>query len=107
LGIDDSDFSHWRPTKAEIARHLGAMVDLHEFTCPRAQARNRRLALWAGRQLGFVEPWLEAYVQEVITADYALPGTEDVVAKIAADFADHGVAIEASAIRLQIRHLGG
>ncbi|MCA3263126.1 MAG: DUF1476 family protein [Telmatospirillum sp.] len=83
------------------------MVDLREFTCPRAQARNRRLALWAGRQLGFVEPWLEAYVQEVITADYALPGTEDVVAKIAADFADHGVAIEATAIRQQIRHLGG
>ena len=83
------------------------MDNLREFTCPRAQARNRRLALWAGRRLGYAEPWLEAYVQEVITADYALPGTEDVVAKIAADFADHGIAIEAAAIRQQIRHLGG
>lgn len=83
------------------------MVDSGEFTCARIQQRNQRLALWAGRQLGFADPWLTAYVQEVVTADYALPGSEDVVAKIAADFAEHGVAIDASAIRLQIRRLGG
>jgi hypothetical protein len=106
-GAADSEFSQWRPKKAEIALHLYVMVDSGEFTCARVAMRNQRLALWAGRQLGYSEPWLAAYVQEVVTADYALPGSEDVVAKIAADFAEHGVALDAAAIRLQIRRLGG
>jgi len=83
------------------------MIDDREFTCARVQLRNQRLALWAGRQLGFADAWLTAYVQEIATADYALPGSEDVVAKIAADFAEHNVAIDAPAIRQQIRRLGG
>jgi hypothetical protein len=103
----DAEFSHARRTNAPIVRQEKTMVASDEFTCPRNHARNRRLALWAGRQLGFTDPWLTAYVQEVVTADYALPGSEDVVAKIAADFAEHGVAIDAPAIRLQIRRLGG
>jgi hypothetical protein len=50
---------------------------------------------------------LEAYEQEVAAADYEAHGSEDVVRKIAADFSNHGIVIDAAAIRAQIRRLGG
>lgn len=83
------------------------MADDREFHCADVGERNRRPAQWAGRQMGFTGAWLDAYEQEVAAADYEAPGCEDVVRKIAADFANHDVAIGADAIRAQIRRLGG
>jgi hypothetical protein len=83
------------------------MADNREFHCADVHERNRRLAQWAGRQMGFTGAWLDAYEQEVAAADYEAPGSEDVVRKIAADFANHGVTLDAGAIRAQIRRLGG
>lgn len=83
------------------------MADDREFHCADVGERNRRLANWAGKRMGFTGAWLDAYEQEVAAADYESPGCEDVVRKIAADFANHDVAIDADAIRAQIRRLGG
>ncbi|MCM0021449.1 MAG: DUF1476 domain-containing protein [Tagaea sp.] len=83
------------------------MTDDREFHCADVGERNRRLAHWAGKHMGFAGAWLDAYAHEVAAADYEAPGSEDVVRKIAADFANHGVAIDAPAIRAQIRRLGG
>ena len=83
------------------------MTDDREFQCADVRERNRRLAQWAGRQMGFSGAWLDAYEQEVAAADYEAPGSEDVVRKIASDFANHGVTLDADTIRAQIRRLGG
>jgi hypothetical protein len=83
------------------------MTDDREFHCADVGERNRRLAQWAGKHMGFSGAWLDAYEQEVAAADYEAPGSEDVVRKIAADFANHGVALDATAIRAQIARLGG
>jgi len=78
------------------------MSEDFEFKCARIRHRNERLARWAGRHLGFSGPWLEAYVEEVVTADYDSPGHDDVVRKIAGDFASSGIALDADAIRRRI-----
>ncbi len=83
------------------------MTDDREFQCADVRERNRRLARWAGRHMGFSGAWLDAYEQEVAAADYEAPGSEDVVRKIASDFAIHGVTLDADTIRAQIRRLGG
>ncbi|MBL8833621.1 MAG: DUF1476 family protein [Rhodospirillales bacterium] len=83
------------------------MSDDFEFRCARIKQRNERLARWAGRQMGFSGPWLDAYVEEVVTADYDSPGHDDVVRKIAGDFLSHGVALGAEDIRRRIGQLDG
>jgi hypothetical protein len=97
-----------------VASHSGlgltiydTMTDDQEFQCADVRERNRRLAQWAGRHMGFSGAWLDAYEQEVAAADYEAPGSEDVVRKIASDFAIHGVTLDADTIRAQIRRLGG
>jgi hypothetical protein len=77
-----------------------------EFSCLNVRARNERLALWAGRLMGFSGPWLVAYVEEVATADYEQPGHEDLVRKIAGDFRVHGVSIGPEAIRERLARGG-
>lgn len=83
------------------------MIDDREFRCADIRERNRRLARWAGQHMGFSGAWMDAYEQEIVTADYEAPGCEDVVRKIAADFANHDIAIDAAEIRAQIRRFGG
>jgi len=86
---------------------MTVMSDDSEFKCSRVRHRNDRLARWAGRHLGFSGRWLDAYVEVVATADYDSPGHDDVVRKIAGDFAAGGVALGAEAIRRQIARLDG
>jgi hypothetical protein len=57
--------------------------------------------------MGFSGPWLDAYVEEVVTADYDSPGHDDVVRKIAGDFAASGIALDAAAIRRRIAQFDG
>ena len=52
----------------------------------RAQARrNRWLGLWAGEILGKSGEALTAYAQEIVKADFEMPGEEDVVRRVEAD----------------------
>lgn len=47
--------------------------------------RNRLLAEWAAQQLGYDAPRTAEYVKEVIKADFAEAGDEDVFRKLNAD----------------------
>ena len=53
--------------------------------------RNKLLGLWAADQLGLSGDEAQAYVVEVIKADLAEPGDEDVVRKVRSDFDAKGV----------------
>ena len=53
--------------------------------------RNRLLGLWAAEQMGLTGDDAQAYAREVVKADLAEPGEEDVFRKIRADFDATGV----------------
>ncbi|HUN47951.1 MAG TPA: ATPase inhibitor subunit zeta [Stellaceae bacterium] len=64
--------------------------------------RNFYLGLWAGRQLDLPEAALGAYAQTVVEADHEEPGHDDVIRKIAGDFAAHDVAMTRAEILRQL-----
>jgi len=53
--------------------------------------RNRLIGLWAAEKMGLTGDEAQAYAREVIKADLAEPGDEDVFRKIRADFDAKGV----------------
>jgi hypothetical protein len=53
--------------------------------------RNRMLGLWAAERLGLAGDAAQAYAREVIKADLAEPGDEDVFRKLRTDFDAKGV----------------
>ena len=53
--------------------------------------RNRLLGLWAAGEMGLAGDAAQAYAREVVKADLAEPGEEDVFRKIRADFDAKGV----------------
>jgi hypothetical protein len=53
--------------------------------------RNRLLGLWAAGEMGLAADAAQAYAREVVKADLAEPGEEDVFRKIRADFDAKGV----------------
>jgi hypothetical protein len=53
--------------------------------------RNRMLGLWAAERLGLAGDAAQAYAREVIKADFAEPGDEDVFRKLRTDFDAKGV----------------
>jgi hypothetical protein len=53
--------------------------------------RNRLLGLWAAGEMGIAGDDALAYAREVVKADLAEPGEEDVFRKIRADFDAKGV----------------
>jgi hypothetical protein len=64
----------------------------------RAEARrNKLVALWAAGLLGKSDEAAQAYVAEVIAADFEEAGIEDVVRKVAGDLAGKASADEVRA----------
>jgi hypothetical protein len=61
--------------------------------------RNKLLGRWAAEKLGLTGPEAEAYAKEVIKADLAEAGDEDVFRKIRSDFDAKGVALSDHQIR--------
>ena len=61
--------------------------------------RNKLLGLWAGAQMGLNAEASEAYAREVIKADIAEPGEEDVFRKIRKDFDAKRVGLSDHVIR--------
>jgi hypothetical protein len=53
--------------------------------------RNRLLGLWAAGEMGIAGDAAQTYAREVVKADLAEPGEEDVFRKIRADFDAKGV----------------
>lgn len=65
--------------------------------------RNKHIAHWASALLGVTDAdAIVNYVAEVIAADMAQSGTEDVVAKVRADFDAKGVTVGDDEIRAKI-----
>lgn len=64
--------------------------------------RNKLLGLWAADQMGITGEAAEHYAREVLAADLQHPGIEDVIAKVRADFAKHGIAHDDTRIRIEL-----
>tara|TARA_B100000886_G_scaffold183476_2_gene125903 strand:- start:1658 stop:1966 length:309 start_codon:yes stop_codon:yes gene_type:complete len=54
--------------------------------------RNKYLGEWASKILGYDEERQKEYIQEVIKADFAEAGDEDVYRKISSDLKDKNIA---------------
>jgi hypothetical protein len=67
--------------------------------------RNKLLGIWAAEKLGKSGPDADAYAREVIRADFAEAGDEDVARKILADFEVTGVPVDAATIRQKMDEL--
>ena len=67
--------------------------------------RNKLLGLWAAERMGMSKAEAEAYAGEVIRADLAEPGIEDVVRKVATDAESRNVNLAADEIREQLERL--
>jgi hypothetical protein len=69
--------------------------------------RNKLLGLWAAEQMGIAGDGAQAYAREVIKADLAEPGDEDVFRKLRADFDAKGVDQSDHQIRRKMAELLG
>lgn len=67
--------------------------------------RNVLLGLWAASRLELPDKEVEAYAWSVHLADFDAPGHDDVVKKVARDFATHGKNIHERVIRDQLREM--
>jgi predicted tellurium resistance membrane protein TerC len=64
--------------------------------------RNFYLGLWAGRQLGIAEELLREYAHSIVAADYEEPGHEDVLRKLARDFAANDQVLTRDEVERQL-----
>ncbi|MCW5721305.1 MAG: DUF1476 domain-containing protein [Devosia sp.] len=72
----------------------------------RAEARrNKLLGLWVAELLGLDGDAANSYAAEVVAADFAKPGDEDVLEKVSADLKAKGVALDDAAIRAKMDQL--
>ena len=69
--------------------------------------RNRLLGEFLAERFGMTGDETAAYVRDVVAADLDEPGIEDVVRKVMADIAAHGVALSETDIRARIEELDG
>jgi hypothetical protein len=69
--------------------------------------RNRYLGVWAAGLLGFSGADSEAYVKDVIRADFLEPGDADVIAKVLGDFKAKGVAMTEAQLHKKLDDLMG
>lgn len=67
--------------------------------------RNKLLGLWAAEQAGVSGADAEAYAREVVQADFAKPGDDDVFEKIKADFEAKSLDISEHTIRRTMEEL--
>jgi hypothetical protein len=66
--------------------------------------RNKLVGLWAAEKFGVSGDAAEAYAKEVVASDFDKPGDDDVIEKIVADAAKHGVALAAGDVQAQLEH---
>ncbi len=64
--------------------------------------RNKLLGLWAAERLGLAGDAAERYAREVLQSDLERPGSHDIVAKVCADFAKHGVGHDETRVRAEL-----
>jgi hypothetical protein len=64
--------------------------------------RNKYLAEWAAAKLGITGTAVEDYIKAVRKSDLSQAGDDDVLAKVAKDFADRGINVAQAEIRKQM-----
>lgn len=64
--------------------------------------RNKLLGRWAAECLGLSGEAAERYAQDVLAADLEKPGVEDIIGKVARDFAERGVPHDETRIRIEL-----
>jgi hypothetical protein len=67
--------------------------------------RNRLLGQWAADKLGLAGDAAAAYAKEVVAADFEEAGDDDVLRKVAKDFAAKGLSIDGAEIRAKMTEL--
>lgn len=67
--------------------------------------RNKLLGLWAAEKMGLGAAATEAYAKQVVEADLAHPGVDDVVQKVMKDFKAHHVTVTEREVRHEIGRL--
>jgi hypothetical protein len=69
--------------------------------------RNKLLGLWAAEKMGLAGDAAQAYAREVVKADLAEPGEEDVFRKVRTDFDAKGIDQSDHQIRRMMTELMG
>ena len=64
--------------------------------------RNKLLGLWLAEKLGLPDSQHDSYAKEVIIADLAEPGDEDIIRKVMKDIEQNKADISDSDIRLKL-----
>jgi hypothetical protein len=64
--------------------------------------RNKLLGLWAAKQLGLAGAAAEEYASELVQVDLEKPIVEDIIAKLAADFAQKHLKHNADRLRAEL-----
>jgi hypothetical protein len=67
--------------------------------------RNRLFGQWAAERLGKSGEAADAYAKEVVRADFAAPGDDDVLEKVRADFEAAGLAAAPGELRAKMDEL--
>lgn len=67
--------------------------------------RNKLLGVWAAGQLGLQGAAIDAYAKEVVAADFEKAGDDDVLQKVAKDFAAKGVTMSEHSLRRTMTEL--
>ena len=67
--------------------------------------RNRLIGLWAAKKMGLTGDEAQAYAREIVKADLAEPGEEDVFRKVRSDFDAKGIAESDHQIRRMMGEL--
>jgi hypothetical protein len=67
--------------------------------------RNRLLGLWAAEQMGMSEDHARDYAAEVVNADFAQAGEEDVFRKVSDDLKAKGAQVTEDMIRRKMADL--
>lgn len=67
--------------------------------------RNRLIGLWAAEKMGLTGDEAQAYAREIVKADLAEPGEEDVFRKVRSDFDAKGIAESDHQIRRMMGEL--
>jgi hypothetical protein len=90
FGVEEARFRCGRPLSIDADSRRGGLT----------ARRNVLFGLWAARRLRLPPGEREAYAWSVHFADFEAPGDDDVIAKVADDFAMAGIP----ASKRQLRH---
>jgi hypothetical protein len=67
--------------------------------------RNLMLGVWAGLRIGYRGEALASYAEDVMRSDLIVPGPDDVIAKVSADFAEAGVDLGAASVLAELKSI--